>query len=69
MAKLEMKNLLEKAFRVKRRRFDNWFRLKCDFTKKFLGIKCWKKTNKDKDFKFEDNDEKYKERKYKYLYQ
>lgn len=64
MAKLEMKEKLDKAFRVKRRRFDNWFRLKMGFTKKLIGIKCWGKSKKEtKEVKLA----KYKQRRYKYL--
>lgn len=37
MAKLKMKEMLDKAFRVKRRRFDNWFRLRCEWTKKLVS--------------------------------
>ena len=28
IAKLKMKDMIDKAFRVQRRRFDNWFRLR-----------------------------------------
>jgi len=36
MARLKMKDLIDKAFRVKRRRYDNWFRLNCRWTKKLV---------------------------------
>ena len=37
IAKLKMKDMIDKAFRVQRRRFDNWFRLRWGWTKKLVS--------------------------------
>ena len=63
-ATIEMKAKINDAFRVQRRRFDNWFRLRCAFTKKLAAIKCCEGSEKvEKKVK----PKKYTKRKYVYL--
>ena len=61
---IEMKSKISEAFHVQRRRFDNWFRLRCAFTKKLAAIKCFKSSEKEEK---RVKPKKYTQRKYKYL--